>query len=89
MQPGEVVFLPAALKDLDSFSPERRLDILERIYESDPEKIQVRKISGKEPPLFRWRIGDYRILFRLASGKIIIHRIIHRKDLEKALKRFR
>jgi mRNA interferase RelE/StbE len=31
-------------------------------------------------PEYRLRVGDYRVLFEVEEHKIIVYRIIHRKD---------
>ncbi|MEA1964625.1 MAG: type II toxin-antitoxin system RelE/ParE family toxin [Candidatus Aerophobetes bacterium] len=37
-------------------------------------------------PTYRLRVGEYRIIYRVETQKIIILKIIHRKDLERELK---
>jgi mRNA interferase RelE/StbE len=31
-------------------------------------------------PEFRLRVGDYRVLFEVVEGRIIVYRILYRKD---------
>jgi len=42
----------------------------------------VKKLTNFTPE-YRLRVGNYRILFEIENNKIIIYRIIHRKDAYK------
>jgi mRNA interferase RelE/StbE len=39
----------------------------------------VKKLTNYTPE-YRLRVGDYRVLFEVDGGKVIIYRIVHRKD---------
>lgn len=88
MDLNNIIFLPRAEKDLKSFSPEVRIRLLELLGKLPPQLANIKRIRGVSPPLYRLAIEDYRFLFRWAKGKMVIHRIVDRKDLEKALKIF-
>ena len=48
-----------------------------------------KKLKGFAFPLYRLRIADYRLLYRIDERTITIMRVIDRKDLEKAIKRLK
>lgn len=61
------------------------LRILENPPWPGPPKVKKLKARG----LFRLRIGDYRCIFEpWAGAKVVVHRIVGRKDLERTLKSF-
>jgi len=51
-------------------------------YEEDPLKYAERLI---EPKLgtYRFRIGDYRVIFDLEGDKIVVLKVGHRRDIYK------
>ena len=51
-------------------------------FESLSEITSIKKLSGFKN-LFRIRLGSFRIGFRLNGEKIILIRILHRKDIYK------
>ena len=46
----------------------------------------IKKLEIKEPT-YRLRVGEYRIIYRIETQKIIVLRIIHRKELGRELKK--
>jgi mRNA interferase RelE/StbE len=46
----------------------------------------IKKLEMKKPT-YRLRVGEYRVIYRIATQKIIVLRIIHRKELEGELKK--
>ncbi|MBI3794516.1 MAG: hypothetical protein HY280_07280 [Nitrospinae bacterium] len=51
--------------------------------------VNVKKLKGFSPPLYRMRSGGYRELYRIYGTEIVILRVIDRKELERAIKKFR
>jgi mRNA-degrading endonuclease RelE of RelBE toxin-antitoxin system len=45
----------------------------------------IKRLHGFPFPAYRLRIGDYRAVFALESEKIVVVRIVNRKELERAL----
>lgn len=84
-----IVFLPRAEKDLKSPPPEIRIRPLEMLQKINPETANIRKIYGIKPSLWRLAIGDYRLLFRKAEDRLVIHRVIGREELERVLKKIK
>lgn len=89
MDLSKVVFLPRAEKDLKNLSPEIQKWLLEAMEKLNPELADIKKIKGIKPSLWRLAIGDYRLLFRRLEDKMVLHRIIDRKDLDGILKKYR
>lgn len=49
---------------------------------------KVKKIKGIKTSLYRLRIGDYRVLYKIQSREVIVLTIVDRKELERELKKF-
>ncbi|MFQ5916431.1 MAG: type II toxin-antitoxin system RelE/ParE family toxin [Candidatus Binatia bacterium] len=52
-------------------------------------KTRIKRLSGFVPPLYRLRIGDYRAYYRILSDRVVILAILHKKDSDRWLRRFR
>lgn len=75
-----IEFKPKAEKDLKSISPVYQSQIIEKIrWLEDNLRGDVKKLTNMTPE-YRMRSGDYRILFELIQDKIIIYRILHRRE---------
>ncbi len=58
---------------------ERVLTAVERLAAGEAAgEGDVKRLSGVRPPLFRLRVGDYRILFRYEQEAILIERVLPR-----------
>ena len=79
--------------DLDSVSADEREKILKDIksLSANPLSfgINIKKLRGFKPPLYRLRSGDHRVLYQLQGDIVTIMRVIDRKDLEKIIKRIK
>ena len=72
---------PKAIKDAKRIPK----NILARIFEKiDILSVclsgDVKKLTNFTPE-YRLRVGEYRILFEVENSKIIVYRILHRKDV--------
>ena len=68
-----------AVKDLGRLSPEMRRRVLAAVNRLGEEAGDVRRLEGFKPPLYRLRIGDWRILFTYEeSGATKIQRVLPR-----------
>jgi mRNA-degrading endonuclease RelE of RelBE toxin-antitoxin system len=79
------------VKDLDALpnrTARRVLDALEQLGK-DPgsSELDVKPLVGRRP-WRRYRVGDFRIVFRLAEqGRVLlVARVVDRKELERALR---
>jgi len=79
-----VVFTQRALKDLENISKEVQNRIAAKLkeYAKDPVKYAKRLISPKIGT-YRFRIGDYRVIFDIDNENIVILRIGHRRSIYK------
>lgn len=46
--------------------------IRELLVGENPERIDVKRVKGKRNDYFRIRLGNYRIIYTLINGKIIV-----------------
>ena len=80
-QQYQVELKPRAVKDLQSLpkaDQEKvaiRLQAMENNLEGD-----VKKLTNHTPE-FRMRSGNYRALFEIEGNKIVVYRILHRKEV--------
>ena len=78
----QVVIMPSAerdLKALDSVAAQRVPEKLRKITTQGQIVGDVKRLVG-QPPRFRLRVGDYRVLFRLESDTMKVYRIVHRRE---------
>ena len=54
-----------------------------------PTGANIKKLKGFNPPLYRLRSGDYRVLYRIEGLVVTIMRVIDRKELERTIKRIK
>ncbi len=71
---------PKAEKDLKSLSSADRARVVERLrWLEDELRGDVKRLSNHFPE-YRMRAGDYRALFEVVGDKVIVYRILHRKE---------
>jgi len=76
----KVELKPRAEKDLKSLSKADIMRIAERLQLlEDGLRGDVKRLSNHTPE-YRMRSGNYRALFEVVGDKIIVYRILHRKD---------
>ena len=76
----QVELRPRAEKDLRNLQrqeQERIIDKLRLLVEDLRGDIQ-RLVQFQ--PSYRLRVGDYRVLFEIESSKIVVYRILHRRE---------
>jgi mRNA interferase RelE/StbE len=80
----KVVITDRALKDSDNLTPDIKKRIASKVkeYSNDPLNYS-RKLSDPKIGTYRFRIGDYRVIFDIEDETIIVLRIGHRKDIYK------
>lgn len=87
------VLLPDVVKDQLSHLPR---DIRQHIAQDIktlqdfpfPHGNTIRRIQGTKKPIYRMRVGDYRVIYHLDTQKkqAIILSVVHRQHLESALR---
>ncbi|MEQ9824669.1 MAG: type II toxin-antitoxin system RelE/ParE family toxin [Puniceicoccaceae bacterium] len=71
---------PKAIKDLRSIPLKERERILARVdLLEDGLQGDVIKLTNHTPE-YRMRSGKYRVLFEIEEHKIVIYRVLHRKE---------
>ena len=89
----QVLLTKTAQKDLARIPKDRRSQVLQalRALESWPllEGMDIVRLKGYEEKVYRFRIGDYRVVFLTAEDAIYILRVVPRQELEKVLRQFR
>ncbi|MDO8749407.1 MAG: type II toxin-antitoxin system RelE/ParE family toxin [Candidatus Omnitrophota bacterium] len=76
----KVEFKPKAIKDCKSIDKKTLQLIFSKVEVlSDDLQGDVKKLTNYSPE-YRLRAGDYRVLFETEKDKIIIYRIMHRKE---------
>jgi mRNA interferase RelE/StbE len=79
----EILWKESAIKELEKFEKGLASRIFKKVGELNNEIFSkdVKKVKGTS--LFRLRVGDYRILFEIEKNKILINKIVHRKNIYK------
>ena len=83
-----VLLATRAARDLRRLGPGPELDrieaALQRLGDSEAN-LDIKPLAGSAPWL-RLRVGDWRVLFRLADAAVLVARIIHRSELQQAVR---
>ncbi len=79
-----VVFTQRALKDWENLDREIQIRIATKLkeYAKDPFKY-AKKLINPKIGTYRFRIGDYRVIFDIDRDKIVVLRVGHRKSIYK------
>ncbi len=73
-------FKPRAIKDLKALPKTQHARILERVDALQNDLAgDVKQLTGFTPE-YRLRVGNYRVLFEVEGTKVVIYRVLHRKD---------
>lgn len=76
----QVEFKPRAIKDLKALPANEHRRMIPKIEAlSDDLSGDVKKLTNFTPE-YRLRVGNYRILFEVEENKVVIYRVLHRKD---------
>jgi len=82
----KLVYTNRAGKDIQKLPPEikRRIGKALLRYEQDPHR-HSETLRDSNLGSYRFRIGDYRVIFDLEGSKIVVLRVGHRSDIYKKL----
>ena len=80
----ELVYTRRAEKDIRKLEPETRRKIGKTLlrFSADPLSF-AEKLSDRSLGTYRFRIGDYRVVFDIEGDEIIILRVGHRREIYK------
>jgi mRNA interferase RelE/StbE len=87
----QVVLTQHAVEDLKEISKELKEQIhrdLETLQTSPlPSGIQIKRLKGFRPPVYRLRSGNFRVLYHIRGQVVTVLRVVDRKLLERVIKR--
>lgn len=78
----KIILTRRALKDWETLDGETQKRIAKKLkeYSEDPFKY-ARKLVHPKIGTYRFRIGDYRVIFDVDGDNIVVLRIGHRRDI--------
>lgn len=75
-----VEFKPRAVRDLKALpAGEIRRIVAKTEALRDGLAGDVKKLTNSTPE-YRLRVGNYRVLFEVEGGAVVVYRVLHRKD---------
>lgn len=78
----KIIFTHRALKDWENLDKDVQVRIAKKLKEYAKEPLKfARKLIHPKIGTYRFKIGDYRVVFDLEDKNIIILRIGHRKNI--------
>jgi mRNA interferase RelE/StbE len=82
----QLVYTQRAARDIERLDPivKRRLGNTLLRYKEDPFRY-AEKLSDPKLGTYRFRIGDYRVIFDLDETDIVVLRIGHRKEIYRRI----
>lgn len=77
-----LIYTRRAVKDIEGLDPKTkdRIDKTLRRYEKDPLNF-AEKLTHSDLGSYRFRIGDYRIVFDVQGQDIVVLRVGHRREI--------
>ncbi len=80
-----VFYTSSALKDLRNIEKKdaQKIILLVQKYTNENPLVKTKKLQGNFDGLYRYRVGNYRVIFEIDNNKIYILKIKHRKDIYK------
>ncbi len=80
----KIVLTQRAVKDLENIDErmQNRIAVKLKEYAKEPHRY-TRKLISPKIGTYRFRIGDYRVIFDIDHENIVILRIGHRKSIYK------
>jgi mRNA interferase RelE/StbE len=71
---------PRSLKDLNDLSPVNRRRVIRKIESMQNDLAGDVKRLTNYTPEYRLRVGDYRVLFEIEAGSVVVYRVLHRRE---------
>jgi len=82
-----IILSPHAVKDMDSFTDivcARIVRSLKGLGENPlPRGKLIKKIRGKKTDFYRLRVDKYRVFYMIESGKVVVLRILSKKEADR------
>jgi mRNA interferase RelE/StbE len=82
----DLVYTQRAIRDIEKLDPKikKRLGKVLLRYKEEPLRYAER-LSDSKLGTYRFRIGDYRIIFDIEDNEIVVLRVGHRKEIYKRI----
>jgi len=79
-----LLYTRKAVRDIERLGPETKERIGRTLprYEKDPLRY-AEKLTHSELGSYRFRIGDYRVVFDIEGDQIVVLRVGHRREIYK------
>ena len=85
----KIIFTNASFKDIEKLDKKIRGKIITELTSLSRSpldfKRDIKKLKGVDKNIYRLRVGEFRIIYFLSDIKLIVLRIIDRKDLVKII----
>lgn len=84
--PYTIVFTKEAVKDIEKIDTSVKKQLYKKFLyfkDLDDVKVVAKKLHNHDIGEYRFRVGNFRIIFDLDKHTIIVLRIQHRKDVYK------
>jgi len=79
---AKVVLTRRAVKDLEKLDDQTRKRILEKLRTNAEDPLQQSiKLTASKLGTYRYRVGDYRVIFDLEDDTIIVLRVGNRREI--------
>ena len=76
----QIEFKPRAVKDLKDLPKAHSRRVMARIEALRHDLAgDVKKLTNFTPE-YRLRVGDYRVLFEVEGGSVVVYRVLHRRE---------
>ena len=79
-------FTTQARKDVKSLTPEIAARIIKKLdyyISAEDPLVYAERLTNYEIGSYRFRVGDYRVVFDLEEDKMVILKVGHRRDIYK------
>ena len=78
----KIVFTNRAVRDIESLEPSVKKRIGEKLKEyAENPFVYAKKLTNPKIGTFRFRIGDYRVIFDVDGDTIVVLRVGHRRTI--------
>jgi mRNA interferase RelE/StbE len=80
----DLVYTQRAVRDIEKLDPKikKRLGKVLLRYKEDPLRY-AEKLTDYKLGTYRFRIGDYRVIFDIEDNEVVVLRVGHRKEIYK------
>ncbi len=82
----DLVYTQRSIRDIEKLDPKikKRIGKVLLRYKEEP-LLYAEKLSDSKLGTYRFRIGDYRIIFDIEGNEIVVLRVGHRKEIYKRI----